>query len=162
MKAILTNVIGYKVVALLKSGQKIDVLRSMLPDIIPSYDYDEIEAEYGELLGVGTYRIYDTPSGDLEPGCLFWADWIPENMYWDNHTGPQLCAVLPNGHHWNIDSRASNCKLPNDRFHRCWCRHGEPPNITVDKNGNTCSAGAGSIGVTGYHGFLINGEFKNC
>lgn len=111
---------------------------------------------------VFTKRLYDTPSGDLEPGCIFWADWYPENFYWDNHKGPCLIAVLPNGDHWNIDSRASNCDMPNDRLHRCWCRHGEVPNIHVDKNGHTCNAGAGSIMSGNYHGFLHNGEFTDC
>jgi hypothetical protein len=104
-------------------------------------------------------RLYDTPSGELEPGCIYWNDWYPENMFWDNHLGPVLCAVLPNGWEWVIDSRASNCGSPDDRLHRCWCRHGEPPNITVDKNGLTCSAGAGSIMGGDWHGFLRNGEF---
>ena len=105
-------------------------------------------------------RLYDTPSGKIEPGCIYWADWYPDNMFWDNHKGPHLLAMLPNGWIWIIDSRASNCTLPNDRLHRCWCRHGEPPNITVDKNGLTCAAGAGSIQGGSYHGFLTNGEFK--
>ena len=65
---------------------------------------------------------------------------------------------LPNGREWDIDSRCSNCTLPDDRIHRCWVRHGEPPNIHVDKNGHTCSAGAGSILAGDYHGFLHNGE----
>jgi hypothetical protein len=104
-------------------------------------------------------RFYDTPSGNLEPGCIYWIDWYPEKMYWDNHKGPCLCAVLPNGWEWNIDSRASNCTMLEDRLHRCWCRHGEPPDITVDKNGLTCQAGAGSIQGGDWHGFLKNGEF---
>ncbi len=102
-------------------------------------------------------RMYDTPSGKLEPGNLYYANWLPENMYWDNHTGPNLMCMLPNGHEWNIDSRASNCGLPNDRLHRCWVRHGEVPNIHVDKNGLTCDAGAGSIQSGDFHGFLHNG-----
>lgn len=162
MKAVFTKVIGYKVVARLKSGESVTVFESFDPEVRPPYDHEEIKRTYNELIGTGIHPIYDTPSGELEPGCLFWADWYPENMYWDNHTGPHLCAVLPNGHHWNIDSRASNCTLPNDRKHRCWCRHGEVPNITVNKNGNTCSAGGGSIAVSGWHGFLTNGEFKVC
>jgi hypothetical protein len=38
-------------------------------------------------------------------------------------------------------------------------RHGEPPQITVDKRGLTCHAGAGSIALGSYHGFLHNGVF---
>ncbi len=104
---------------------------------------------------------YDTPSGELEPGNLFWNTWYPDNMFWDNHSWPHLMAILPNGYEWCIDSRASNCGMPDDRTHRCWVRHGEVPNIHVDKNGNTCNAGAGSIWIEDYHGYLHNGEFTN-
>ena len=95
----------------------------------------------------------------LEPGNIFWADYLPDDFYWDNHKGAHLFAILPNGEQWCIDSRASNCGLPDDKLHRCWCRHGEPPEITVDKNGNTCNAGAGSILMGSYHGFLQGGHF---
>ena len=90
-------------------------------------------------------RLYNTQSGKPEPGDLYFTTWLPENYYWDNHKGPMLMAVCPSGDEWNIDSRASNCGLPDDRLHRCWVRHGEPPLLTVDKNGLTCNAGAGSI-----------------
>lgn len=43
------------------------------------------------------------------------------------------------------------------RPHKCWVRHGTPPRVTVDKDGLTCGAGAGSIAVPGYHGHLQNG-----
>jgi len=59
-----------------------------------------------------------------------------------------------------IDSRASNCTLPDDNVHKCWVRHGEAPNFTVDKNGATCAAGAGSIQTSNWHGFLRNGVFE--
>lgn len=100
---------------------------------------------------------YNTESGDLAPGDMYWATWLPENFFWDNHKGPHLCVILPNGHEWNIDSRASNCMAPGDRLHRCWIRHGDPPNVTVDKNGSTCPAGGGSIQSGDYHGHLQNG-----
>ena len=80
-----------------------------------------------------------------------------------------LYVILPNGAGWAIDSRSSNCTRPTDKIHRCWVRHGTPPNITVDKNGDTCQAGGGSIMVSkvkdcgkGYHGFLRNGELVEC
>ena len=117
-------------------------------------------AETCEQLTYGYY--YDTPSGKLEVGCLYWDNSLPENYFWDNHKGPYLMAILPNGDHWNIDSRANNCALPNDRLHRCWVRTGEIPNITVGNDGNTCKAGAGSILSGSYHGFLTNGEFTEC
>lgn len=66
------------------------------------------------------------------------------------------------GGDWCIDTRASNCTMPNDNIHKCWCRHGEAPNFTVNKIGNTCTAGAGSIQIGKYHGFLINGELTDC
>jgi hypothetical protein len=123
------------------------------------YSFDSLKKKYPKMISCGFLPIFDTPSGELEPGCLFWVHGYPENMFWDNHTGPHLHAVLPNGNHWNIDGRANNCTSPNDRLHRCWVRTGEVPNITVGKGGNTCAAGAGSILSGNYHGFLINGEF---
>lgn len=63
-------------------------------------------------------------------------------------------------HHWHIDERASNCGSPEDNTHFCWCRHGDPhkpETVHVDKSCETCTAGAGSIAVPGFHGFLHNG-----
>lgn len=104
-------------------------------------------------------RRYDTPSGELEVGNLYWDTWTPRTWYWKNQEGPYLCVVLPNKHHWNIDSRASNCTMPNDQTHRCWVRHGDPEtgDVNVDKRGRTCKAGAGSIKMGDFHGFLRNG-----
>jgi hypothetical protein len=130
----------------------------------PANFTEQVCDKCGELF-IATFHttMYDTPSGYLEPGCLYWMDY-PENIYWDNHKGPHLMAITPNGAHWCIDGRASNCTLPNDKLHRCWVRHGTVPNIHVDKKGLTCKAGAGSI-ITRkgepdeYHGFLHNGKF---
>lgn len=108
-------------------------------------------------------RLYDTPSGKPEPGNLYYAHWLPPKMYWDNKEDFHLVAVCPDGDEWNIDSRASNCTMKDDRTHRCWVRHGDPETgqVHVDKNGYTCSAGAGSIQThRGYHGFLHNGIFS--
>jgi hypothetical protein len=99
----------------------------------------------------------DYPHRDLPVGAMYYADWLPKNMFWDNKTDDHLHVVTPGGT-WDIDGRASNCTLPNDRLHRCWVRHGEPPNIHVDKAGLTCSAGAGSIQSGSYHGFLHDGS----
>lgn len=111
----------------------------------------------------GTY-YWDTTSGDLEPGNLYWDDSLPENYYWDNHKGPHLMAILPNSMPWNIDSRASNCTMKEDRTHRCWVRKGNPPDVHVDKDGHTCQAGAGSIWMNQgtpeeWHGYLHHGQF---
>jgi hypothetical protein len=89
-------------------------------------------------------------------GAMWWATWYPRNMEWENETEPHLMVVTPGGH-WDIDSRCSNCGKPQDKLHRCWVRHGEAPNITVDKNGLTCAAGAGSIAHKTWHGYLRNG-----
>ena len=94
-------------------------------------------------------------------GAMWFSYWLWKGASWDNETEPHLHVRCPNGdgtRDWDIDSRASNCKLPEDRLHRCWIRHGEPPLITVDKNGFSCSAGAGSIALPKWHGFLRNGE----
>ena len=95
-------------------------------------------------------------------GAMWRATWYPRNMTWNNETEPHLIVCCPNGpeatRDWDIDSRASNCGLPEDRLHRCWVRRGEPPNLTVDKAGVTCAAGAGSIALPNWHGFLRNGE----
>lgn len=108
---------------------------------------------------------------EFAPGAMWYSLWL-ERQYkagrrtpnskgstaW--HPGPdgRILSVLTPGGVWIIDSRASNCTLPYDNEHHCWIRHGTPPMITVDKNGNTCQAGAGSIQCGPYHGFLRNGE----
>ncbi len=48
--------------------------------------------------------------------------------------------------------------VPLDNYaHKCWVRTGDAPYFTVGKDGVTCSAGAGSILVPEWHGFLKNG-----
>ena len=96
------------------------------------------------------------------PGMMWYADWLGES-----YRGPDghcLVVTCPGGGEWIIDGPASNCTKREDhgpygQAHRCWVRHGTPPNITVDKNGLTCAAGAGSIISGSYHGFLRDGEF---
>jgi hypothetical protein len=87
-----------------------------------------------------------------------WIKYPDQAQYrdWDNDDGQHLHVLTPGGT-WDVDQRCSNCGLPNERTHRCWVRHGVPPNVHVDKSGNTCSAGAGSIVCGNYHGFLHNG-----
>lgn len=103
------------------------------------------------------------------PGAMWFEEPVTYSSgkwyWWDNETGPHLIVMYPGdpSGEWDIDSRANNCGRPADRTHRCWIRHGTPPNITVDKVGDTCSAGAGSIfGRNGYHGMLVNGKFESC
>lgn len=97
--------------------------------------------------------------GSPLPGAMFWIEFSGGKC--SDHEPPcerHLTVVCPDGHWWTIDSRASNCGSPEDKVHRCWVRHGEPPNITVDKAGVTCSAGSGSIQTPDWHGFLRNGQ----
>jgi hypothetical protein len=125
-------------------------------------------------------RAYDLPAGAV------YADW---DQYGDNDDdnprnwtnapdaegrryrvfrpgsdGRVLVCVLPDGHHWIIDSRCNNCGSPNDDQHWCWIRHGGPEDGTlhVDKEGLTCSAGAGSIASGQWHGFLHHGQLVQC
>lgn len=122
----------------------------------------------------------DTSIRDAGPGAMWDAWWMGD--LWRGPDGRCLVVKLPNGHDWTIDGIASNCDAPcldcgapmsahlaqsptipcrrlNPTPHKCWVRHGEPPRITVDKNGVTCHAGAGSILSGDYHGFLRDGVF---
>ena len=155
-----------------------DVPRGKGGAVLPDRDdprYDGLTCcEYcGEEAPEDAYRlggsgpIYDTPSGKEEPGSLYFVchnsdDWCW--LGWDNCDGKHLHAVCPNGRHWVVDQRASNCGRPDDKTHRCWVRHGDPEEgepVHVDKNGDTCAAGAGSILAGDYHGFLHNGRFAS-
>lgn len=117
-----------------------------------------------------TYQIfhrslYNTPTGYLEPGNMYWNDWFPSSFDWDNPETKTLDIVLPNNLIWTVDMRSSNCTKPKDRLHRCWIRHGDPEKdkIHVDKNGLTCeTSGAGSIKGGNYHGFLHHGKLISC
>jgi hypothetical protein len=100
----------------------------------------------------------------LPPGACYDANWLRRHSAWCGEDGRSLHVVLPDGHHWNIDGQATNCTKPDDDVHKCWVRHGKPEDGTlhVDKNGKTCSAGAGSIATSKWHGFLHNGELTVC
>lgn len=91
-------------------------------------------------------------------GAMFNAEWLAKHLHGED--GMCLTVILPNLHEWQIDSRASNCTMPDDNVHHCWVRHGDPRTglVTVDKRGVTCNAGAGSIQAGDYHGFLRNGR----
>jgi hypothetical protein len=107
-------------------------------------------------------RIYEGGGGrwshrDLPVGAMYVADWEPLDWYWDNQTESSLHVITPGGT-WNTTGRASNCTLPKDRLHRCWVVNGVAPNLTINKAGLTCAAGAGSIICGNYHGFLQNGS----
>lgn len=104
------------------------------------------------------------------PGAMWFADWLTDGhcQYQSDQDrrmrGPDgrcLVVRIPGGD-WVIDSRCSNCDKKSDNEHKCWVRHGEPPNITVDKNGLTCGAGAGSIMMGSYHAHLVGGVLREC
>lgn len=106
---------------------------------------------------------------ELPPGAMWDAFWMRE-MY-PMPDGICLMVKLPNGGSWCVDSRASNCDRPypepEGKDHRCWIRTGDPRtgavHVTKGKPGESCNAGAGSIGwgksdsPDYYHGFLHNG-----
>lgn len=108
------------------------------------------------------YTLRNRQAGDVDglpsapPGAMWDAWWMPPS--WAGPDGIHLMVRLPNGRDWHVDSKASNCPRP-DEPHQCWVRHGDPRHdrVTVDKNGYTCSAGAGSIQAADYHGFLRDG-----
>jgi hypothetical protein len=107
-------------------------------------------------------RLYDTPSGEPEPGSIYEAHWYPRDFMFDGVERHLIC-ILPSGGTWHMTGRASNCTRPDDRTHRCWVIHEEAPGVFhVDKNGDTCAAGAGSIAAPGWHGFLHHGELVRC
>lgn len=92
----------------------------------------------------------------LPVGAMWYCDWY-NSFFGPGPDGHSLVVRLPGNFDWNVDGEANNCTRKGDRSHKCWIREGAPPNVTAGKNGNTCSAGAGSIAVPGYHGFLRNG-----
>ena len=120
-------------------------------------------------------------------GAIWRAEWYEDFKPWTGEDGMSWCVMTPGGE-WFIDGQASNCgslckvcgikyrdhyKKHGDSIndhhweestpgHKCWCRHGVAPNFTVNKIGITCDAGAGSIQIGNYHGFLINGELTQC
>lgn len=136
------------------------------------------EDEY-QLHGKQIYVRPDTGARftlrDAPPGACWDAWWVHQRARgeapqpsgcgsWIGDDGRSLVVKCPDGHDWSIDARASNCTLPKDDAHHCWVRHGkaEDGTLHVDKNGNTCAAGAGSIQTPKWHGFLHNGELTNC
>jgi hypothetical protein len=107
----------------------------------------------------------ETTHRDAGPGAMFDANWYHGHPCWEGPDGRSLVVILPNGNPWHIDGMANNCTDREGAMegrHKCWVRHGEPPDLTVDKNGVTCSAGAGSIQSGDWHGFLRGGFLVAC
>lgn len=109
--------------------------------------------------GTETDSVWNAPPGTMWVGDTF-KEHAGERSCawgWTNCDGRHVRVILPTGEPFDCMRRASNCGLPDDTTHRCWVVHGEPPDITLDKNGHTCVAGAGSIAAGGWHGFLREG-----
>jgi hypothetical protein len=119
------------------------------------------EKDEWQLFSSHIYRRADTGEEmtlrDAPDGAMWDAIWFHDVPAWCGPDGRALMCRVPTQHDWHIDGPCNNCDQPN-RPHKCWIRHGTPPNLTVDKNGDTCSAGAGSILTSTWHGFLRNGE----
>lgn len=120
--------------------------------------------ERGGAIHIPLYRRADTDEvgglHDFPPGAVVRAPWRTDARSQDD--GAPVVVKLPDGWLWSPDARANNCTRPEDDTHHCWVRHGEPPELTVDKLGDTCQAGAGSIATPGWHGFLHAGHLEDC
>lgn len=103
-------------------------------------------------------------------GAMWDMTWLHGVHLYMGDDGIALCVRTPGGE-WYVDSEASNCTRKGDRSHKCWVRHGDPRDpqgtqtgtpLHVDKAGETCAAGAGSIIAGGWHGFLHHGRLTPC
>lgn len=142
--------------------------------------FSEIPGVQRQIFTDEIYRAADGrewPLRQAPAGAMWHAAWAAD---WEEYVGADgiaLCVRLPNGRDWYVDSQASNCtrpqRIPVDgkpgwtqfvRTHYCWCRHGDPRTgqLHVDKKGDTCNAGAGSIVAGDWHGFLHDGYLKRC
>jgi hypothetical protein len=144
-------------------------------------NYQFHDDDHWQLFSDSLYVRADTgeeiPFRDAPVGAVWEVYWM---SHYDKYVGAdgKAWSVKTPGGEWHIDGIASNCDIkckhcnmprfdhqdrsPNCTFeqahpHKCWVRHGEAPDFTVDKDGITCGAGAGSILVGGYHGFFRNG-----
>jgi hypothetical protein len=102
---------------------------------------------------------------NAEPGAMWNAWWVGPHAQGED--GKSMMVMMPGQIEWGIDCEANNCDRKGDPAHRCWIRHGAAPNLTVDKNTtgskfSTCKAGSGSIGVPGWHGFMVDGILRRC
>lgn len=137
------------------------------PSKCDNCDYRFTEGDGWQLFHEALYRRLDTgvvrPWRSMPVGAVRDLTWLHDRPSFCGPDGRSLECRTPGGD-WIIDSRAKNCTLPNDSIHKCWVRHGRPEDGTlhVDKKGNTCSAGAGSIDTGRWHGFLHNGQLVPC
>lgn len=138
-----------------------DIAHKSLVTAQPFCNYQFKDSDEWQLFNSHIYTRVDTGEEmtlrDAPAGAMWDAVWFHSVKSWCGEDGRSLQCRLPFNHDWHIDGPCNNCTKP-ETEHKCWIRHGEPPNLTVDKNGNTCDAGAGSILTPQWHGFLRNGE----
>jgi len=127
--------------------------------------YVFVESDAWQVFSTSLYRRADTGETvtlrNAPAGAMWWLTWM-EGLFHPQLGSSPLCVQTPGGE-WIIDSRASNCTMPDDynqERHHCWIAHGTPPDVTVDKAGVTCGAGAGSIQAGSFHGFLRSGYLE--
>ena len=84
--------------------------------------------------------------GKVPPGAVW--DISKFGNYRKGSDGRSLVVMTPYGY-WFMDGKCLTCTRKDDNNHRCWVRHGSPENRTlcIDKKGDTCEAGAGSVGI---------------
>lgn len=127
---------------------------------------EPVDSDPGHWRRVDTGEVFGP--GRLPAGAMWEAPWMGDGLR-VNGDGPVLVVRLPDGRDWMPGSQAANCGRANERprRHDCWCVHGDPPRLTVDKQPEpgrtTCGAGMGSIGppegaAGGWHGFLRDGR----
>lgn len=100
-------------------------------------------------------------SNKLPIGALYAARSVGSGGYAPGYDKLAIMCVCPDRWHWPIDGRASNCTMKDDDNHRCWVRHGTvSERVHVDKKGFTCAAGAGSLQIPGWHGYLHEHQLR--
>lgn len=126
--------------------------------------YDVQRVGTGAILLHDVGWFYESGAHAMPVGSMWWRSitTMPADSGGRYFFAGEHLVVMTPGGVWNIDGRASNCGDLEDTKHRCWPRRGRPPHVTVDKSfGPTCSAGAGSIQVGAYHGFLRDGALSH-
>jgi hypothetical protein len=131
----------------------------------PGHTYFDVErVDTREVLVHDVGWFYESGERAMPVGAMWWRSitTLPAESGGRYFFAGEHLVVMTPGGTWTIDGRASNCAEPEDSVHRCWPRRGRPPKVTVDKSfGPTCAAGAGSIQVGAYHGFLRDGVLSD-
>lgn len=127
--------------------------------------YTFVDTDERQIFSESLYIRSDTGEtvtlADAPAGAMWFAAWM--RGFFRPQIGDSPLIVKTPGGDWMVDAQASNCTMADDHNqerHHCWVAHGTPPEITVDKNGVTCAAGAGSIQAGTYHGFLRGGYLE--